>query len=125
MDNTFMDSVIYRKTIFIDIDGTILKHHENLNKMVTDTPEIIPGVVDKFLEWRKKDYYIVITTARVEGLRTITTKQLNDVGLFYDQMVMGLPSGPRVLINDMKPDGANTAEAFCIERNSGIGNINV
>lgn len=65
MDN-IGESVTYRKTIFIDIDGTILKHGKNLNNMCTAKPEILDGVIEKFLEWRRKEYYIVITTARVE-----------------------------------------------------------
>lgn len=122
MDND-QESVTYRKTILIDIDGTILKHHQNLNKMVADEPELIDGTIEKFLEWRKKQYYIVLTTARVEGLRQVTQKQLTDVGLFYDQLVMGLPNGPRVLINDKKPEGTVTATAYCIERDYGIRDI--
>jgi|TARA_R100000808_G_C2113849_1_gene127100 FMN phosphatase YigB (HAD superfamily) len=123
MDN-IGESVTYRKTIFIDIDGTILKHHQNLNKMTSDEPELIEGTIEKFLWWRKKEYYIVITTARVEGLRQVTQKQLTDVGLFYDQMIMGLPNGPRVLINDKKPEGTVSAVAYCIERDGGIKDIN-
>ena len=117
------ESVTYRKTIFIDIDGTILKHHQNLNKMTSDEPELIEGTIEKFLWWRKKEYYIVITTARVEGLRQVTQKQLTDVGLFYDQMIMGLPNGPRVLINDKKPEGIVSATAYCIDRDGGIRDI--
>jgi uncharacterized HAD superfamily protein len=114
-----------RKTVFIDIDGTIFKHYGNLNMMVLQEPELIRGTVEKFLEWRKKEYYIVLTTARLEGMRQITQKQLTDAGLFYDQMIMGLPPGARILINDEKPDGTNTATSFCIKRDSGIRDINI
>ena len=114
-----------RKTVFIDIDGTIFKHYGNLNMMVSQEPELIRGTVEKFLEWRKKEYYIVLTTARLEGMRQITQKQLTDAGLFYDQMIMGLPPGARVLINDEKPDGTKTATSFCIKRDSGIRDINI
>tara|TARA_R100000008_G_C3576359_1_gene165547 strand:- start:101 stop:478 length:378 start_codon:yes stop_codon:yes gene_type:complete len=123
MGDDFLESVIYRKTIFIDIDGTILKHGQNLHKMCTAKPEILDGAIEKFLEWRRKEYYIVITTARVEGLRQVTQKQLTDVGLFYDQMIMGLPNGPRVLINDKKPEGIVSAAAYCIDRDGGIRDI--
>ena len=123
MDSNFLESVTYRKTIFIDIDGTILKHGQNLHKMCMAKSEILDGVIEKFLEWRKKEYYIVITTARVEGLRQLTQKQLTDVGLFYDQMLMGLSNGPRVLINDKKPEGIVSATAYCIERDGGIRGI--
>ena len=119
------ETITLRKTILIDIDGTIFKHNQNLSKMATDKQELIEATVEKFLEWRAKQYYIVITTARVEGLRRVTEKQLTDAGLFYDQMIMGLPNGCRVLINDDKPDGTITAVAHCIKRDVGISNIDV
>lgn len=114
-----------RKTIFCDIDGTIFLHRTNLHTMVSLNPELLPGVMDKFLEWREKDYYIVLTTARPEGSRTITQIQLDRYGVFYDQLIMGLPSGPRVLINDKKPSGMITAEAICVDRNIGIESVEV
>jgi hypothetical protein len=114
-----------RKTIFCDIDGTIFAHGKNLSTMVTNKPKLLPGVLDKFLEWRSKDYCIVITTARPEGCRNITIKQLNEHGLFYDQLIMGLPVGPRVVINDKKTDGMVTSYAICVDRNSGLENIEV
>ena len=90
------ETITLRKTILIDIDGTIFKHNQNLSKMATDKQELIEGTVEKFLEWRAKQYYIVITTARVEGLRRVTEKQLTDAGLFYDQMIMGLTPSQRM-----------------------------
>ena len=113
------------KTIFIDIDGTIFEHQKNLHKMITGKQNLIVGTVDKFLEWRKKGYYIVITTARPEGTRKVTEQQLMNAGLFYDQLVMGLPTGPRVVINDEKPDKTQTAFGVCIKRNSGIKDIKI
>ena len=38
---------------------------------------------------------------------------------------MGLPAGPRVLINDMKPDGTITAEGVNLVRNEGIYEVDV
>ncbi len=110
-----------RKTVFIDIDGTIFKHYGNLNMMVLQEPELIRGTVEKFLEWRKKEYYIVLTTARLEGMRQITQKQLTDAGLFYDQMIMGLPPGARVLIND---EGSKVkAHSVSLKRDEGFVNF--
>ena len=36
---------------------------------------------------------------------------------------MGLGRGERVVINDRKPDGTQTARAINIDRNEGIGGI--
>lgn len=109
-----------RKTVFCDIDGTLLEHNLNLHSMVKDPPVLLPDVVDVFQQWREQDYYIVITTARPEGTRRITEDHLLSCGLFWDQMIMGLPTGSRMVINDKKPNGMVTAEAFCIERNEGL-----
>jgi hypothetical protein len=113
-----------RKTIFCDIDGTIFKHQKTLNKMLIKA-EILPGVIDKFLEWRQKEYYIVLTTARPRGCRKVTEDQLLDFGLFFDELIMGLPSGPRVLINDTKPNGMITSCSVALDRDTGFENLEV
>ena len=114
-----------RKTILMDIDGTIFYHKDNLYHMVKDVPVLLDGTIERLLEWRAKEYYIVLTTARPEGCRSATEEQLKNAGVFYDQLVMGLPAGPRVLINDMKPDGTITAEGVNLVRNEGIYEVDV
>lgn len=111
------------KTIFIDIDGTILRHNGDLSKQILTTPEVLPEVLEKFNEWNRKGYYIVLTTGRKECMREMTIKALLSSGVFYDQLVMGLPRGERVLINDSKPDMNNTASAFVVGRNNGLTEI--
>jgi phosphatidate phosphatase PAH1 len=113
------------KTILIDIDGTILCHKGDLYRMTTEDPIVLPHVIERFLQWRREGCHIVLTTARTEGCRHITEKQLSDVGIFYDNLVMGLTSGPRVLINDTKPNGNKTAFAFSITRDVGLGEVNI
>ena len=114
-----------RKTILMDIDGTIFYHKDNLYHMVKDVPVLLDGTIERLLEWRAKEYYIVLTTARPEGCRSATEEQLKNAGVFYDQLVMGLPAGPRVLINDIKPDGTLTAEGINLVRNEGIYEVDV
>jgi len=115
-----------KKTVFIDIDGTILKYTKGgLSKFITNKPEILPNVLEKFTEWRDKGYYIVLTTARTMGMRTITEQQLAQCGVFYDQLIMGLLTGPRVLINDDHPIYGNMAEAISLKRDSGLADINI
>ena len=114
-----------RKTILMDIDGTIFHHMDNMYEMIKREPILLDGTLEKIIEWRGKEYYIVLTTARNEGCRMTTEKQLADAGIFYDQLIMGLPAGPRVLINDIKPDGTLTAEAVNLVRNQGIYEVDV
>ena len=57
-------------------------------------------------------------------MRSETEKQLKEIGLFWDQLVMGLGSGRRYVINDLEPGTeANTANAINLERDAGIGTI--
>jgi hydroxymethylpyrimidine pyrophosphatase-like HAD family hydrolase len=114
-----------QKTFLIDIDGTLVKHKGDLHRMITEEPEALPNVVEKFLQWRKDGHYIVLTTARAQGARYATEKQLAKLGIFYDRLIMGLTNGARVLINDTKPDGTETAFAYSIERDSGLGEVDV
>ena len=58
--------------------------------------------------------------SRRESVRKETEKQLNNAGIFYDNLVMGVGGGVRVLINDKKPDGDTTVQTFCPERNKGL-----
>ncbi len=114
-----------RHTIFIDLDGVCVQHKETLYYIITETPVLLDGVADKFQEWRSKDYYIVLTTARPEGCRAVTVRQLESLGLFWDQLIMGLPVGPRVVINDRKPTGMGTALAVCLKRDEGLINVKI
>tara|TARA_R110000751_G_scaffold109312_4_gene206327 strand:- start:9643 stop:10002 length:360 start_codon:yes stop_codon:yes gene_type:complete len=113
------------KTIFLDIDGTLIKHHGNLIKQVKSPPTLLDGTIDKLLEWERKGYNIILTTGRKESYREKTTKMLSETAIPYDQLVMGIGGGVRVLINDKKPDNENnTAIAINLKRNDGIGKIN-
>jgi len=120
----YMDS--RPKTIFCDIDGTLVKH---VPPSIAQNPnfkmELLDGTIDKLLEWDKLGYNIILTTGRKEGLRQQTERQLQEVGIFYDQLVMGIGGGSRYLINDNKPEGSEAAFCVCLKRNKGIKDINI
>lgn len=112
------------KTIICDIDGTICQYHNpseilSPNHLVT----LLPDVIEKFVEWNKKGYKILLITGRKESLREITTKQLAGVGIFYDQLIMGIGGGGRVLINDKKPNGDDTAKCYNLDRDCGLSSV--
>ena len=108
------------KTIFCDIDGTLLKHHGGLYPITQNEAEILPNVIDAISVWKGKDYKIILTTGRPESMRELTVEQLSSFGIFYDILIMGLPRGERIVINDSKPNGTKTATAINIERNKGL-----
>ena len=121
------------KTWFVDIDGTFLKHNSNigLDDLIKEKDshlkEIpIPNSI-KFLQELPENDKIIITTARESHHREHTIKTLEHLGVRYDDILFDLPSGPRVLINDIKPPGAinnvesiTTAYAVNLNRDEGI-----
>jgi hypothetical protein len=114
------------KCIFCDIDGTLVKHSPPSQSSRSDHRlKLLDGTIDKLLEWDKNGYYIILTTGRKESLRTVTEKQLSDVGIFYDQLIMGIGGGERVLINDKKPDGRESASCINLIRDKGIKEISI
>ncbi len=114
------------KTIICDIDGTLVKHELPWkNTSASQKLELLPGTIEKFSEWDSKGYNIILMTGRKESLRVNTEKQLSDIGIFYDKLIMGVGGGPRIIINDNKPDGRETAFAYSLERNKGISNLDV
>jgi 3-deoxy-D-manno-octulosonate 8-phosphate phosphatase KdsC-like HAD superfamily phosphatase len=114
------------KTIICDIDGTLVEHKApTLNTAYSKKLKLLSGTIEKFSEWDALGYNIILITGRRESMRKSTEKQLSELGIFYDTLIMGIGGGPRILINDKKPDGAESAYVFNIERNTGIKNIKI
>jgi uncharacterized HAD superfamily protein len=112
------------KTLFIDIDGTLLFHHGFANRQTLLDPIILPGVDKKLADWDIKGYRIILITSRKESERKRTKEQLASVGIQYDKLIMGISRGDRVIINDMKPDSIEpTAVAINVIRNKGIEDV--
>jgi len=113
-------------TIFCDIDGTLVEHRPPNDSACPDNSvKILANTISKLTEWDAKGYNIILTSGRREGMRKATEKQLAEVGIFYDQLILGIGGGVRYLINDRKSDGRQSAFAICCERDGGIGEINI
>lgn len=114
------------KTIFCDIDGTLVKHAKC---SITSNPdyklEILEGTIEKLEEWILKGYLVILTTGRMESMRLATEQQLSRLGIFYNKLIMDIGGGERVLINDLKPGKEITASCHNLERNKGISDINI
>tara|TARA_R110000803_G_C11986865_1_gene321435 strand:- start:783 stop:1154 length:372 start_codon:yes stop_codon:yes gene_type:complete len=113
------------KTIFCDIDGTLVTHsNPTVSQLPTHRLELLDGTLESLLEWDRLGYNIILTTGRKESQRKVTELQLNNVGIIYDQLIMGIGGGPRYLINDRKPYGTDDyAISINIDRNVGIKDI--
>ena len=113
------------KTIICDIDGTLVYHQSPDQNARGQKPHILEGTLDKLNEWESKGYNIILITGRKESTRLNTEQQLSSLGIYYDQLIMGVGGGERILINDCKDNGDKYATAINIERNKGIKNINI
>lgn len=93
-------------SIFIDLDGTLIRHDVSRSLGSGEygilkelTPSPIMQLNKLYLDGNK----IVITSARHESSRNSLERSLSAIGIMYDQLIMGLSGGPRVLVNDSKP----------------------
>jgi len=112
------------KTLFIDIDGTILKHMHTISDVYNNAAELLPGVLEKINQWDSQGHRIIFVTARKESTRTITEQQLHSFGLAWDQLVMGVGGGERYLINDkLERNDMDRAVAINAITNQGFINI--
>lgn len=119
------------RTYFIDVDGTIVKHISNdeIDKMMVQQElfhfnelfeeTLLPGVHELWNQFNDDDK-IIITTARREAHRKLTEKIFKDNKLRFDLMLMDLPSGPRVLINDTPNTLYKKAIAINVKRDDGF-----
>lgn len=115
-------------TIFLDIDGCILPHQGHPNNHTVNPKDIclLNGVKEKFDEWVMKEYKIILVSGRKECTRKETEEQLRFFGLTWDQLILGVGGGIRVLINDRKPSTErDTAIAITIPRNQGLSGIDI
>jgi len=114
------------KTIFCDIDGTIVYQvpFEEINPI---TSMALPGVVGKINQWYNSGHYIVLITARTEEYRLITTQEMEKLDIPYHQLVMGIGRDERILINNKswKNPTEKRATAIEVEKNGGFNGIDI
>lgn len=117
-----VDCIKLSNTWFIDIDGVIFPHNGYLDTREEEYETPLPGVVDFFNSLESNDM-IILCTARNERYRHKTESSLTAAGFRYDLLIMGLPTGRRIIINDRKYSGMKTAFAVNIARNKGLLNV--
>ena len=95
-------------TWILDVDGTLVKH----NGYKTDGYDTLLEGVKKFFNKLPSCDKVILLTAR-EG------KYLEDLKIFlkensirYDYILTDIPMGERILVNDRKPSGLDTAYAI-------------
>ena len=104
------------KTWFLDFDGTLVAHKSHMR----DDDFILEGTKDFFKSVVGEKDYVVITTARGEDHRERVEGFLVRNNIRFDMVLCGLPTGARILVNDSKPCGTQTAYSYNLERDRGI-----
>ncbi len=103
-----------RHTWILDIDGTILKH----NGYKLDGYDTLLDGVKEFFDSIPKDDKIILLTARENKHIDNLKRFLQAHNLRYDYLLSDIPVGERILVNDKKPSGLNTAYAINKDRDA-------
>lgn len=100
------------KTWIFDLDGTLLKH----NGYKLDGKDSLLSGAKEYLDSIPQEDRLIILTSRTEEYRDSTIRFLKDEGIRYDEILFNMPFGERIVVNDRKPSGLETAFAFNIDR---------
>lgn len=95
------------KTWILDIDGTIVKHN---GYKIDGYDTLLEGVKEFFFDLPEDDKVILLTARKGEYLDNLK-EFLKCNNIRYDYLISDMPFGERILINDRKPSGLNTAYA--------------
>lgn len=98
-----MEKVRKNPTLFVDIDGTLVKYRK-FSEIYASILTPIKDVVDFVNSQYDSGSVIIITTARPESFRHFTILELNEIGVKWHQLVMECGRGTRVVLNDKDPD---------------------
>ena len=95
------------KTWILDIDGTIVKHN---GYKIDGYDTLLEGVKEFFSDLSQDDKVILLTARKGEYLDNLK-EFLKCNNIRYDYLISDMPFGERIIINDRKPSGLNTAYA--------------
>lgn len=121
-----MNKVVKNPTLFVDIDGTIVKYRK-FSELNESTPIPIQDVIDFVNGHFDSGAVIIITTARPDLYREFTENELNTLGVKYHQIIMNCGRGTRVVLNDIDPNKPELPRAIGLnlERDGGLNNIEI
>ena len=82
--------------------------------------QLLPETIEVLKQWEKSGHRVILVTGRKKSHRKQLERQLRKAGIFWDELIMGLSNGPRVIINDVKEGGEDRALGYNVARNLGI-----
>ena len=108
------------KTLFVDIDGTLVKNSGQYFVPTWGTTAPLTKNVEHLNKMHATGRVrIILVTSRLEKFRDATVKQLEQYGVKYDQILFGMLHASRVVINDYAPTNPYpSAECVNISRNA-------
>jgi hypothetical protein len=92
---------------FLDLDGTLVKHNGHL----TEGRDTLLAGAEELLAQIPAGDLVVIITSRTDEHREATLQFLAERGIRYDHIIFNAPFGERIVVNDAKPSGLQTAVA--------------
>lgn len=96
------------KTWIFDLDGTILKH----NGYIIDGEDSFLLGAQEFLQSIDKNDMIIFVTSRKLDMKEKTELFLKSNNIRFDSIIYEAPYGERILVNDRKLSGLQTAIAI-------------
>lgn len=111
MENTIKVSPL-AKTWILDLDGTIVKH----NGYKDNGEDCFLDGAEKFLKEIPDKDMVIFLTSRTNNEKKLTEDFLRKHNIRYNTIIYNAPFGERILINDAKPSGLETALAFTTKR---------
>ena len=108
------------KTLFVDIDGTLVKNSGQYFLPTWGTTAPLTKNVSHLNKLHATGRVrIILVTSRLEKFRDVTLKQLEQYGVVYDQILFGMLHASRVVVNDYAPTNPYpSAECVNIPRNA-------
>ncbi|GAM87619.1 hypothetical protein ANO11243_056460 [Dothideomycetidae sp. 11243] len=89
------------KTLFVDIDGTLMKNAGQYFGNIWGVQPPLPKNVALLQKLHRTGrVQIILTTSRTEKFKHVTEKQLRAAGVPYDQIIFGMLHAQRIVIND-------------------------
>ncbi len=104
------------KTWIFDVDGTIVRHNGHLTR---EGDQLLPGVKELFESIPATDV-IVLMTARKAEYQDSLKRFLVKNNIRFDYLLTDMPQGERILVNDRKPSGLQTAYAVNKNRDQAL-----
>lgn len=101
-------------TWFLDLDGTILLHNGYKDNGIDS---FVSGA-EEFLKSLPAEDKIIFVTSRLKKYQEVTESFLHEHNIKFSEIIYEIPYGERIVINDSKPSGLQTAIACCVNRNT-------